>query len=167
MSFWDGEKCEHCGHAIVSRRVTLHRVVKRKHVLFENVLAGVCPHCGARFFSANVLKRMLITLCLSLSASSSLSLSLSHSLFYTHTYTHTQVVTADDTGKINLFSYPCIAKDAPHRSYSGHSSHVMNVKFLESDSSSGARSGPSSSLIDRVFTVGGKDCSAMCYRIVR
>ena len=56
MSFWDGEKCEQCGHAVVGRRVTLHRVVKRKHVLFENVLAGVCPHCGARFFSANVLK---------------------------------------------------------------------------------------------------------------
>ena len=56
MSFWDGEKCEHCSHAIVGRRVTLHRLVKRKHVLFENVPAGVCPHCGARFFSANVLK---------------------------------------------------------------------------------------------------------------
>ncbi len=56
MSFWEGEKCEHCGHAITGKRVTLHRIVKGKHVLFENVPAGVCRHCGARYFAANVLK---------------------------------------------------------------------------------------------------------------
>ena len=27
-----------------------------KHVLIENVPAGVCSHCGARYFAANVLK---------------------------------------------------------------------------------------------------------------
>ena len=56
MSFWDGETCEYCGHDVVERHVTIHREVKGKHVLIEHVPAGVCPHCGARFFAANVLK---------------------------------------------------------------------------------------------------------------
>ena len=56
MTFWDGEKCEHCNHEIVGKQVTLHRLVKGKHVLIENVPAGVCSHCGARYFAANVLK---------------------------------------------------------------------------------------------------------------
>jgi YgiT-type zinc finger domain-containing protein len=56
MSFWENEKCEYCGGPIVERRVTLHRKVRDGYVLIENVPAGVCKECGARYFAANVLK---------------------------------------------------------------------------------------------------------------
>jgi YgiT-type zinc finger domain-containing protein len=55
MGFWDDETCEYCGGPIVEKRVTVHRRVKRGYVLIENVPAGVCVQCGARYFSANVL----------------------------------------------------------------------------------------------------------------
>jgi YgiT-type zinc finger domain-containing protein len=55
-AFWEGETCEYCGGEIVERRVTLHRRARMRHVLIENVPAGVCGDCGARYFSANVLK---------------------------------------------------------------------------------------------------------------
>lgn len=56
MSFWEGETCEYCDGPIVERRVTLHRQLKGEHILIENVPAGVCKQCGARYFAANVLK---------------------------------------------------------------------------------------------------------------
>jgi len=56
MGFWDDETCEYCGGPIVEKRVTVHRRGKRGYVLIENVPAGVCVQCGARYFSANVLK---------------------------------------------------------------------------------------------------------------
>jgi YgiT-type zinc finger domain-containing protein len=56
MGFWDDETCEYCGGPIVEKRITVHRRVKRGYVLIENVPAGVCVQCGARYFSANVLK---------------------------------------------------------------------------------------------------------------
>jgi YgiT-type zinc finger domain-containing protein len=56
MGFWEGETCEYCGGPIIERRVTLHRKVKKKYVLIENVPAGVCTQCGMRYFAANVLK---------------------------------------------------------------------------------------------------------------
>ena len=56
MSFWEGETCEYCGGNIVEKRVTLHRKLKKQHVLIENVPAGVCRKCGTRHFAANVLK---------------------------------------------------------------------------------------------------------------
>ena len=56
MAFWKGEFCEHCEHELVERQVTIHRKFKGKYILIENVPAGVCPHCGTRFFAANVLK---------------------------------------------------------------------------------------------------------------
>lgn len=56
MSFWKGETCEYCGGPIVEKRVTLHRKVRRQYVLIENVPAGVCTQCGARYYAANVLK---------------------------------------------------------------------------------------------------------------
>ena len=40
-NFWKGETCEYCGGEIVEKRVTLHRKVKGKYVLIENVPAGV------------------------------------------------------------------------------------------------------------------------------
>ncbi len=56
MSFWDGETCEYCGGSIVEKRVTLHRKLKGKYVLVENVPAGVCTECGVHYYAANVLK---------------------------------------------------------------------------------------------------------------
>ena len=56
VSFWKGETCEYCGGPIVEKRVTLHRKVRRQYVLIENVPAGVCTQCGARYYAANVLK---------------------------------------------------------------------------------------------------------------
>jgi len=56
MDFWKNETCEYCGGPIVEKRVTLHRKVKGKYILIENVPAGVCGRCGARYFAANVLK---------------------------------------------------------------------------------------------------------------
>ena len=54
--FWEGESCEYCNGKIVEKRVTLHRIVKGKYVLIENVPAGVCTECGTRYYAANVLK---------------------------------------------------------------------------------------------------------------
>ncbi len=56
MNFWEGETCEYCGGPIAEKRVTLHRKIRGNYVLIENVPAGVCTRCGARFFTANVLK---------------------------------------------------------------------------------------------------------------
>lgn len=54
--FWTGETCEYCGGKIVEKRVTLHRKVKNKYVIIEDVPAGVCVECGTHFYAANVLK---------------------------------------------------------------------------------------------------------------
>jgi YgiT-type zinc finger domain-containing protein len=56
VDFWEGETCEYCGGPIVEKRVTVHRKVKGKYVLIENVPAGVCSQCGTRYYAANVLK---------------------------------------------------------------------------------------------------------------
>ena len=56
MSFWENETCEYCGGNIVEKHVTLHRKIKGKYVLIEDVPAGVCQECGTRYYAANVLK---------------------------------------------------------------------------------------------------------------
>ncbi len=56
MSFWEDETCEYCGGPIMEKRVTLHRKARGGYVQIENVPAGVCRECGARYFAANVLK---------------------------------------------------------------------------------------------------------------
>lgn len=56
MGFWEGETCEYCGGDIVEKRVTLHRRMRGKYILIENVPAGVCVKCGTRYYAANVLK---------------------------------------------------------------------------------------------------------------
>jgi WD40 repeat protein/Ca2+-binding EF-hand superfamily protein len=55
----------------------------------------------------------------------------------------TLIASADDFGKVKLFRYPCIAKGSRYREYRGHSAHVTNVRFSNSDS--------------HVLTVGGSD----------
>jgi len=45
----------------------------------------------------------------------------------------TLLATADDFGKVKLFRYPCADKTADFQEYSGHSSHVTNVRWTASD----------------------------------
>jgi len=59
MDFWETEKCVNCGGTIVEKRVEIHRTVKGVYtILIENVPAGVCTSCGARFYVANVLDKI-------------------------------------------------------------------------------------------------------------
>lgn len=39
------------------------------------------------------------------------------------------VVTGDDKGLVRLYAYPCVVQRAPCRVYTGHSSHVRNIRF--------------------------------------
>jgi WD40 repeat protein len=91
------------------------------------------------------------------------------------------VATADDSGYLSVMNYPCVAKHAPRRVYGGHSSHVMNVKFMPGTSGGGGAAGggtvfgrmPSTSTStldgspDRVVTVGGNDNSVQVWRVVQ
>uniref|UniRef100_A0A286XTP8 EMAP like 2 n=1 Tax=Cavia porcellus TaxID=10141 RepID=A0A286XTP8_CAVPO len=62
------------------------------------------------------------------------------------------LASADDFGKVHLFSYPCCQPRALSHKYSGHSSHVTNVAFLWDDSVA--------------LTTGGKDTSVLQWRVV-
>ncbi|XP_055082239.1 echinoderm microtubule-associated protein-like 2 isoform X3 [Periophthalmus magnuspinnatus] len=57
------------------------------------------------------------------------------------------LASADDFGKVHLFSFPCSHPRAPSHEYSGHSSHVTNVAFLHDDS--------------HLISTGGKDTSVL------
>ncbi|GFR41097.1 hypothetical protein Agub_g1741 [Astrephomene gubernaculifera] len=63
------------------------------------------------------------------------------------------VVTAGDDGRVRLFNYPCVVEDAPCRTYLGHCSHVMNVRFSPDNR--------------YVLSVGGKDRAGMQWRVLR
>lgn len=60
--FWQGEQCEYCGAPIVEKQVDLHRKVRGKYILIEQVPAGVCTKCGTRYYAANVLKTIAETI---------------------------------------------------------------------------------------------------------
>uniref|UniRef100_A0A1D5RA02 EMAP like 2 n=1 Tax=Macaca mulatta TaxID=9544 RepID=A0A1D5RA02_MACMU len=62
------------------------------------------------------------------------------------------LASADDFGKVHLFSYPCCQPRALSHKYGGHSSHVTNVAFLWDDS--------------MALTTGGKDTSVLQWRVV-
>ncbi|XP_055519541.1 echinoderm microtubule-associated protein-like 1 [Leucoraja erinacea] len=62
------------------------------------------------------------------------------------------LATADDFGKVNLFSYPCSQPRAPSYKYSGHSSHVTNVTFLHDSGS--------------LISIGGKDTSVIQWSVL-
>ncbi|XP_022379703.1 echinoderm microtubule-associated protein-like 2 isoform X1 [Enhydra lutris kenyoni] len=62
------------------------------------------------------------------------------------------LASADDFGKVHLFSYPCCQPRALSHKYGGHSSHVTNVAFLWDDSVA--------------LTTGGKDTSVLQWRVV-
>uniref|UniRef100_A0A672IC14 Echinoderm microtubule-associated protein-like 2 n=1 Tax=Salarias fasciatus TaxID=181472 RepID=A0A672IC14_SALFA len=57
------------------------------------------------------------------------------------------LASADDFGKVHLFSFPCSQPRAPSHEYGGHSSHVTNVAFLHDNS--------------RLISTGGKDTSIL------
>ncbi|XP_051718038.1 echinoderm microtubule-associated protein-like 2 isoform X1 [Ctenopharyngodon idella] len=57
------------------------------------------------------------------------------------------LASADDFGKVHLFSNPCSQPRAPSHIYGGHSSHVTNVAFLHDDS--------------HLLSTGGKDTSIL------
>ncbi|PNH12713.1 Lipoxygenase y domain-containing protein 1 [Tetrabaena socialis] len=63
------------------------------------------------------------------------------------------VVTAGDDGRLRLFNYPCVVEDAPDRTYLGHCSHVMNVRFSPDNR--------------YVVSVGGNDRAGMQWRVLR
>jgi hypothetical protein len=71
------------------------------------------------------------------------------------------VATADDSGKVKLFRWPCVVKGARYTEHCGHSSHVTNCRFTAGD--------------ECLVTVGGNDrysqstlllCVMMCILIV-
>ncbi|KAL1769160.1 echinoderm microtubule-associated protein-like 2 isoform X1 [Sigmodon hispidus] len=62
------------------------------------------------------------------------------------------LASADDFGKVHLFSYPCCQPRALSHKYGGHSSHVTNVAFLWDDS--------------MALTTGGKDTSVLQWHVV-
>ncbi|CAH1124195.1 unnamed protein product [Ceutorhynchus assimilis] len=61
------------------------------------------------------------------------------------------MVTADDFGKVKLFSYPVIQPKSLSHVYVGHSSHVTSVTFLHDDS--------------RVVSIGGKDTAVLQWTV--
>ena len=62
------------------------------------------------------------------------------------------VVSADDYGTVKLFNSPCVVEDAPYHEYTGHSSHVTNIRFV-------AR--------DRIVSIGGKDGSVVQWKLIQ
>ncbi|XP_055623967.1 echinoderm microtubule-associated protein-like 2 isoform X2 [Toxorhynchites rutilus septentrionalis] len=62
------------------------------------------------------------------------------------------LVTADDTGKVRLFSYPASQPKSLSHSYRGHSSHVTTVKFMFDGV--------------RLLSGGGLDTSVLQWRVV-
>ncbi|KAG6923440.1 echinoderm microtubule associated protein like 2 [Chelydra serpentina] len=61
------------------------------------------------------------------------------------------LASADDFGKVHLFSYPCCQPRAPSHAAGGHSSHVTNVAFLPDDS--------------LLLSTGGTDTSVLQWRL--
>ena len=53
------------------------------------------------------------------------------------------IATSDDFGLLNIYRYPCMSVKHKARSYSGHSEHVVRVRFTPA--------------ADRIFTIGGYD----------
>uniref|UniRef100_A0A8C5BC42 EMAP like 2 n=1 Tax=Gadus morhua TaxID=8049 RepID=A0A8C5BC42_GADMO len=62
------------------------------------------------------------------------------------------LASADDFGKVHLFTFPCSQPRAPSHKYGGHSSHVTNIAFLHDDS--------------HLISTGGKDTSIMQWAVV-
>lgn len=68
--------------------------------------------------------------------------------------------TGDDFGKLKIFNYPCVAKDAPYSEGLGHSSHVMNVRFIRGTRLIATAGGCDSSVIVWNFNKKGSTVAA-------
>ena len=62
------------------------------------------------------------------------------------------LATADDFGMVKLFRYPCATEKAKNIEFSGHSSHVTNVRFNCSG--------------EELLSVGGNDKCLFVWRVV-
>ena len=62
------------------------------------------------------------------------------------------LVVGDDHGHVRLLNNPCVVEDAPSKDYGGHSSHVMNVKYLYDDT--------------HVVSVGGNDMAVFQWKVL-
>ena len=63
------------------------------------------------------------------------------------------VATGDDHGRLQVFNYPCVVKNAPHVTLVGHSSHIMSTKWLESQGKG------------LLATTGGNDTCTIVWRV--
>lgn len=61
------------------------------------------------------------------------------------------LITGDDIGRLNLFSYPSCQPKCLHHSYSGHTATIQTVRFLADDS--------------RVISIGGKDSAILQWSV--
>jgi YgiT-type zinc finger domain-containing protein len=56
---WQSEPCTYCGGTITDKQVDLHRKIRGKYyILIEDIPAGVCTSCGARFYTRDTLERI-------------------------------------------------------------------------------------------------------------
>lgn len=75
------------------------------------------------------------------------------------------LVTGDDDGRINLFSYPCVVRHAPRVQYSAHASHVTNIRLFSRASRDRYSSGTGADL-HVVVSVGGRDATMAVWRLL-
>ncbi|UJR16486.1 hypothetical protein I4U23_003389 [Adineta vaga] len=66
--------------------------------------------------------------------------------------TSSTIVTGDDHGQINLYKFPCPEPNAEHKSYSGHSDNVTNVRFLANER--------------YLVSLGGDDCCIFLWKCI-
>lgn len=63
----------------------------------------------------------------------------------------TLVATADDFGLVKLFRYPCVDEASEYKAFTGHSSHVTNVRWTVDD--------------DTLISVGGNDKCMFIWKV--
>ncbi|CAF0858738.1 unnamed protein product [Adineta steineri] len=66
--------------------------------------------------------------------------------------TSSTIVTGDDCGSVNLYKFPCPEPGAEHKSFSGHSDNVTNVRFLADEK--------------YLVSLGGDDCCIFLWKCI-
>ena len=56
----DQDFCEYCNSVLPNeeKAVTVYRHRRGQHFIFEKVFAKICPRCGERYYSAEVVREM-------------------------------------------------------------------------------------------------------------
>jgi WD40 repeat protein len=67
------------------------------------------------------------------------------------------VFCGDDNAKLSMINYPCVVKHAPRKEYTGHGSHVTNVRFYQTYRSRDSVGVP------WVASTGGRDASIITW----